>query len=399
MAMTIKELREKRKKAWDTARDFLDSKRNANGVLSEEDSKTYDAMEQTIVDLGKEIQRLERQAEIEAELNKATSTPVLGKPATPDVTEKTGTASDAYKTAFWNSVRNRNWIDVHNDLQVGTDTEGGYLVPDEYEKKLISALEEENVFRPLATKIQTSSGDRKIPVITQKGEASWMEEEEAYSLSDDSFGQIALSAYKVGTAIKISEELLNDSVFDLPSYIAKEFARRIGSKEEEAFLIGDGKGKPTGIFNATGGAEDGTSTSTANITFDDVMELFYSLRSPYRKKAVWVLNDSTVKALRKLKDNTGNYIWSPSVQAGVPDTILNRPYKTSSYVPEIKAGNKCMAFGDFSYYWVADRQGRSFKRLNELFAMTGQVGFLASQRLDGKLILPEAIKTLTIKKA
>ena len=396
--MTIKELREKRKKAWDTARDFLDSKRNANGVLSEEDSKTYDAMEQTIVDLGKEIQRLERQAEIEAEMNKATSDPVLGKPATPDVTEKTGTASDNYKTAFWNSVRNRNWIDVHNDLQVGTDTEGGYLVPDEYEKKLISALEEENVFRPLATKIQTSSGDRKIPVITQKGEASWMEEEEAYSLSDDSFGQIALSAYKVGTAIKISEELLNDSVFDLPSYIAKEFARRIGAKEEEAFFIGDGKGKPTGIFNATGGAEDGTSTSTANITFDDVMELFYSLRSPYRKKAVWVLNDSTVKALRKLKDNTGNYIWSPSVQAGVPDTILNRPYKTSSYVPEIKAGNKYMAFGDLSYYWVADRQGRSFKRLNELFAMTGQVGFLASQRLDGKLILPEAIKTLTIKK-
>ena len=399
MAMTIQELREKRNKAWDEARNFLDSKRTESGVLSEEDSKTYDAMEKTIVDLGKEIQRLERQAEIEAEMNKATSDPVLSNPAAPTVTEKTGTASDAYKTAFWNSVRNRNYIDVRNDLQVGTDTEGGYLVPDEYEKKLISALEEENVFRPLATKIQTSSGDRKIPVITQKGEASWMEEEEAYSLSDDAFGQIALSAYKVGTAIKISEELLNDSVFDLPSYIAKEFARRIGSKEEEAFFIGDGKGKPTGIFNATGGAEDGTSTSTANITFDDVMELFYSLRSPYRKKAVWVLNDSTVKALRKLKDNTGNYIWNPSVQAGVLDTILNRPYKTSSYVPEIKAGNKCMAFGDFSYYWVADRQGRSFKRLNELFAMTGQVGFLASQRLDGKLILPEAIKTLTIKKA
>ena len=399
MAMTIQELREKRNKAWDEARNFLDSKRTESGVLSEEDSAAYDAMEKTIVDLGKEIQRLERQAEIEAEMNKATSDPVLGKPAAPTVTEKTGTASDAYKTAFWNSVRNRNYIDVRNDLQVGTDTEGGYLVPDEYEKKLISALEEENVFRPLATKIQTSSGDRKIPVITQKGEASWMEEEEAYSLSDDAFGQIALSAYKVGTAIKISEELLNDSVFDLPSYIAKEFARRIGAKEEEAFFIGDGKGKPTGIFNATGGAEDGTSTTGTSITFDDVMELFYSLRSPYRKKAVWVLNDSTVKALRKLKDNTGNYIWNPSVQAGVPDTILNRPYKTSSYVPEIKAGNKCMAFGDFSYYWVADRQGRSFKRLNELFAMTGQVGFLASQRLDGKLILPEAIKTLTIKKA
>ena len=155
----------------------------------------------------------------------------------------------------------------------------------------------------------------------------------------------------------------------------------------------------TGIFNATGGAQDGATTAGASITFDDVMELFYSLRSPYRKKAVWVLDDSTVKALRKLKDSTGNYIWQPSVTAGVPDTILNRPYKTSSYVPEIGAGKKCMAFGDFSYYWVADRSGRTFKRLNELFAMTGQVGFLASQRVDGRLILPEAVKTLTIKKA
>lgn len=397
--MTIQELRKKRAKAWDTARDFLDNKRNASGVLSEEDSKTYDALEAEVVNLGKEIKRLERQEQIDAEMRKPTSQPILGTPATPDNQTKTGTASAEYTAAFWNNIRNRNWIDVRNDLQVGTDTEGGFLVPDEFEKKLISALEEENVFRPLATKIQTSSGDRKIPVITQKGEATWMEEEEAYTLSDDAFGQIALSAYKVGTAIKISEELLNDSVFDLPSYIAKEFARRIGTKEEEAFLIGDGKGKPTGIFAATGGAENGTTTTGAAITFDDVIELFYSLKSPYRKKAVWVLNEQTVKALRKIKDNTGNFIWQPSVSAGLPDTILNRPYVTSVYAPTIAAGAKAIAFGDYSYYWVADRQGRSLKRLNELFAMNGQVGFLASQRVDGKLILPEAVKTLTIKKA
>jgi len=206
-------------------------------------------------------------------------------------------------------------------------------VPNEFEKKLIAALEEENVFRPLATKINTSSGDRKIPIITSKGEAVWMEEEEAYTLSDDAFGQISLSAYKVGTAIKISEELLNDSVFDLSSYITSEFARRIGAKEEEAFLIGDGTGKPTGIFAETGGAEDGGTTSTANITFDDMLELFYSLKSPYRKKAVWLLNEQTLKALRKLKDANGNYIWQPSISQGIPDTILNRPYVTSVYVP------------------------------------------------------------------
>ena len=395
--MTIQELREKRAKAWDTARDFLDSKRNASGVLSEEDSKTYDALEAEVVNLGKEIKRMERQEQIDAEMRMPTSQPILRTPATPDNQAKTGIASAEYSTAFWNNIRNRNFADIRNDLQVGTDSEGGYLVPDEFEKKLISALEEENVFRPLATKIQTSHGDRKIPVITQKGEACWMEEEEAYTLSDDAFGQIALSAYKVGTAIKISEELLNDSVFDLPSYIAKEFARRIGTKEEEAFLIGDGIGKPTGIFAETGGGQVGATTAGANITFDDVLELFYSLKSPYRKKAVWVLNEQTVKALRKVKDNNGQYIWQPSISAGVPDTILNRPYVTSVFAPTPEAGNKAIAFGDFSYYWIADRQGRSLKRLNELFAMNGQVGFLASQRVDGKLILPEAVKILTMK--
>ncbi len=396
--MTIMELREKRAKAWDTARDFLDSKRNASGLLSEEDSKTYDALEQTIVDLGKEIERLERAERIGQELSAATTTPVVGKPGAhvSDV-PKPSTANDDYSKAFWNSVRNRNWIDVQNVLQVGEDTEGGYLVPDEFERCLIEALEEENVFRPLATRIHTSSGDRKIPVVTSKGEAVWMEENEAYSPSDDAFSQISLSAYKVGTAIKISEELLNDSVFDLPSYISREFARRIGAKEEEAFLIGDGVGKPTGIFAETGGAQIGATSNGASITFDDLIDLFYSVKSPYRKKAKWLLNEQTVKALRKVKDNTGNYVWQPSVSAGIPDTILNRPYVTSVYAPTIEAGSKAIAFGDFSYYWIADRQGRSMKRLNELFAMNGQIGFLASERVDGKLILPEAVKVLTMK--
>lgn len=141
------------------------------------------------------------------------------------------------------------------------------------------------------------------------------------------------------------------------------------------------------------------TTATANITFDDVMDLFYSVKSPYRKKSTFMMNDSTVKALRKLKDNNGIYIWQPSVQAGQPDTVLNRPVVTSAYAPVIATGGKVIAFGDFKYYWIADRQGRSFKRLNELFAANGQVGFLGSQRVDGKLILPEAVKVLAMKAA
>ena len=397
--MTILELREKRAKAWEAAKAFLDSHRTDKGVLSAEDDAAYTRMEQEITDLGKEISRMERLEALDAQMKKPVNQPLTGKPMSSRTIERTGCASDEYRTSFWDMMRSKAPLpSVVNALQEGTDSEGGYLVPDEYERTLVEALEEENVFRQLAKVIRTSSGDRKIPVVATKGTASWIDEEGAYTESDDSFGQVSIGAYKVGTMIKVSEELLNDSVFDLESYIAKEFARRIGAKEEEAFFTGDGSGKPLGILAATGGAETGvTAASSTAVTADELMDLFYSLKSPYRKKAVWVLNDSTIKAVRKLKDSTGQYLWQPSLVAGTPDTLLGRPVKTSAYMPVIAAGAKTIAFGDFSYYWIADRQGRSFKRLNELYAANGQVGFLGSQRVDGKLVLSEAVKVLAQK--
>lgn len=394
----VLELREKRAKAWEAAKQFLDAKRTADGFVSAEDAAAYDRMETDVVNLGKEIERLERQTAIDAELARATSKPITNQPnGRIDGETKTGRASAEYKRAFWNGMRNRISYEVQNALSIGTDSEGGYLVPDEYEKKLVEALQDEVFFRSLATVIRTSSGDRKIPIVTSKGEAAWIDEGGQFPESDDSFGQTSIGAYKLATMIKVSDELLNDSVFNIEQYISKEFGRRIGTKEEEAFFIGDGQGKPIGLFNATGGAEIGVTAASTSITFDDIMDLYYSLRAPYRNKATWLLNDSTVKAIRKLKDSNGNYIWQPSVREGEPDRILNRPYRTSIYVPELAEGKRVMAFGDYSYYWIADRQGRSFKRLNELYAATGQVGFLACERVDGKLILSEAVKTLDVK--
>ncbi len=398
----ILELREKRAKAWDATKAFLDTKRGTDGLISAEDEATYNKMEADVIALGKEIDRLEKQAILDAELNAPMANPLTGKPATPQLEGKTGRATDEYRKAFWNAMRTRagEGLDpvVKNALKIGTDSEGGYLVPDEFERTLVEALEDENLFRRLAKVITTASGDRKIPVVASKGTASWIDEEGTIPESDDSFGQVSIGAYKLGTMIKVSEELLNDSVFQLEPYISREFARRIGNKEEEAFFIGDGSGKPNGILAATGGAQLGVTTAGATaITLDEVLDLFYSLKAPYRNKSVFIMNDSTVKAIRKLKDGQGQYLWQPSIQAGTPDTILNRPLFTSSYVPAIEAGAKTIAFGDFSYYWVADRQGRVFKRLNELFAVTGQVGFVATQRVDGKLILPEAIKVLQQK--
>ena len=397
--MTVNEMRVKRAKIWEQAKSFLDSHRDENGILSAEDTATYDKMEKDIVDLGREIDRQERVEAMEREMAAPTSTPLTGKPSGTKTDEKVGRASDDYKRNFWNAMRMKApGSQILNALQVGTDSEGGYLVPDEFERTLIEALEDENIFRRIAKVIQSNSGDKKIPIVASKGSAAWVDEEGSYGESDDEFGQASLGAYKLGTLIKISEELLNDSAFDMESYIAKEFSRRIGAKEEEAFFTGNGTGKPTGILNATGGAQVGvTTTGTTAITADEVIDLYFSLRVPYRKNAVWIMNDATVSAIRKLKDGQGQYLWEPSLVAGTPNKILGCEVITSPYMPTIAAGAKTIAFGDFSYYWIADRQGRIFKRLNELYATTGQVGFIGSQRVDGKLILPEAIKVLKQK--
>lgn len=398
--MTISELRDKRANLWKSMTAFLDTRTGSDGVLSAEDDASYAKMEKDFDALTNEIKRMERKEALEAEMNKPVGTPITEKPMkTSDDEEKTGRASKVYNKFFWNAMRQKNIRpEIANALQEGTDSEGGYLVPDEFEHTLIEALESENIFRTLAHVIQTASGDRKIPVVASKGTASWVDEEGAITESDDAFNQVSIGAYKLGTLIKVSNELLNDSVFNLEQYISKEFARRIGNKEEDAFFNGDGSGKPVGIFHSTGGAQVGVTTaSTSAITADEVIDLFYSLGAPYRKNAVWVVNDATVKAIRKLKDGNGNYLWQPALTSGTPDTLLGRPVKTSAYVPTIASGAKVIAFGDFGYYWIADRQGRVFKKLSELYAATDQTGFVATQRVDGKLILPEAVKVLQMK--
>ncbi|WP_303231300.1 phage major capsid protein [Limosilactobacillus oris] len=386
----ITELQEKRARIWNQAKDFLDAKQKESDVLSAEDNATYEKMEQDVVNLGKEIDRLHNQEEIEAELNQPTSQAITSTPADGTLSNKqTGYAKD-----FWQMMRGRGVVDA---LKEGADPDGGFLVPNEFEQQLIQKLQEANVMRTISHVIQTNSGEHKIPVVASEGTATWLDEEAVYAESNTQFSQVSLAAHKLGTLIKVSEELLNDSAFDLMTYLSGEFGRRLGNAEEQAFLTGTGTNQPTGILTDANGASAGATAANADtLTFDDLIDLFYSLKAPYRQNAVFLMSDDTVKVIRKLKDKNDQYIWQPSVQAGQPDRILNCPVYTSPYMPALTAGNKPVLFGDFNYYWIADRQGRTFKRLNELYAVTGQVGFLGSQRVDAKVILPEAIKTLSM---
>lgn len=294
--MTILELREKRAKAWEATKAFLDSHRNDKGMLSAEDDATYSRMEQEITDLGKEIARLERQEALDAELNRPVNKPLTGKPMNGKETAKTGRATDEYRQNFWNMMRSKTPMPtVMNALQIGTDSEGGYLVPDEYERTLVEALEEENIFRQLAKIIQTSSGDRKIPVVATKGTASWIDEEGAYLESDDSFGQVSIGAYKLGTMIKVSEELLNDSVF-----IVKGFAGGVSQ------MANIGLNLIKGIWNGIGNAASWLWSKVSGFCSNLLSKIkgFFGISSPSREMA-WVGDMLTQGLAGGIEDGAG----------------------------------------------------------------------------------------------
>ncbi len=394
--MTIMELREKRNKAWEAAKAFVETKRDKDGLLSADDAASYAEMEQKIKDYGAEIERMEQMAAMDAQLSKPTSTPLTGKPMNGADKPKTGRASDEYKAAMLNALRT-NFRQISDVLSEGIDTNGGYLVPEEYDSRLIDALSEENIIRKLGHTI-TTSGEHKINIAATKPAAAWIDEGGALSFGDAAFSQINLDAHKLHVAVKVTEELLYDNAFGLENYIIDQFAKALSNAEEDAFLNGDGKGKPLGIFAETGGGEVAiTTTSATAITADEAINLAYSLKRPYRKNAKFIMNDQTVAAPRKLKDNNGSYLWQPSLQAGEPDRLFGYEVYTSPYVPTIGAGKPVIAFGDFNYYNIGDRGTRSFAELKELYAGNGMIGFVAKERVDGKLILPEAVQILKMK--
>ncbi|NLT14853.1 MAG: phage major capsid protein [Clostridiales bacterium] len=296
-----------------------------------------------------------------------------------------------YERTFWDVARG---LLPKNALKEGSDGSGGFLVPDEFEKKLVQALETANVMRRLGNVI-TTRFDIKLPTVVSHGSAAWVDEEMAIPDSDDTFGQIVITAHKIASRIIVSDELMEDAGFDLERYITEEFARRIGKKEEEAFLTGDGIGKPLGVIqSALVGAVSGEA---GTIGIDDVMDLIYSVGQRYRERAVWLMSGDAHRVLYKVKSARGQNIWQPSLIEGQPDLLLGKPVIVSDAMPTVAAGNKPVLFGDFKYYVIGDRGRKSLKRLDELYAATGQIGFIASQRVDGKLILPEAIKSLQVQ--
>ena len=281
----IMAMREKRAEMWEQAKQFLDS-HEKDGRLTAEDAKAYEQMENEVLALGKDIERIERQAILEAQLAKPVTAAITNTPGAAFNAEKTGRASEAYRSAMLKALRT-NFRQVENVLQEGTDASGGYLVLEEYDKRLIDVLNEENVLRPLATVI-TTSGEHKINIAATKPAASWIEEGAPLTFGDATFDQIVLDAHKLHVVVKVTEELLYDNAFNLENYLIEQFGKALGNAEEDAFLNGDGSHKPKGLLAS---AKTSVTTAAADIKADELVTLVYSLKRPYRKNTAFIVND------------------------------------------------------------------------------------------------------------
>lgn len=274
----------------------------------------------------------------------------------------------------------------------GGDT-GGYLIPESWENSILELEKELFVMRQLAD-VQTSATDRNIPVADDYGESDWIEEGTAYPESDPDYGTKMVKAYKVGRICKVSEELLQDNDYNLESWLTSTFAYTNGLAMEKAYIEGDGVGKPTG-FLIDANAVNATGTA---LTYQHLLNLFKELKSGYFTRANWLMNTNTLVNVMSLKDDSGAYLYKPFEPKAPTDPmgqILGRPIVISSGMPDVGAGKKPIALGDFKRYRIHDRAGFSILRMNEKYADEGFVGFRGMQRTDGKLLIAEAIKALT----
>lgn len=271
--------------------------------------------------------------------------------------------------------------------QTTTDSEGGYLVPDEFSKELEVALLAYGGMREVSTVFKTTTGATldwpTIDSTSNTGE--WLAEGSTIGEQDETFGNVQFEAWTASSKVtKVSRQLLQDSAFDLPTYLKEWLITRIGRLTNVGYTTGNGSGKPHGVtVDATTGK---TAASASAITFDEIIDLKGSLDPAYLKNARFMFNTSTLKAVSQLKDSNNQYLWNPNVTEGAPSLLLGHPYTINQQVADIGASAKCMLFGDFKKYRIRDVMGFILLRLDELYAAKLRIGFIGFLRTDGRLL-------------
>lgn len=382
---------EKRNTAHKAMMDLLQTATTEKRSFTAEEDGQYSRIEAEFDQAQTELRRVETMEQRAADMVASQKNAVQDVSGEAEKRDMVINATAEYRENFDMFMRGKGEA---RGLVVNTDSKGGYLAPVEFENVLIKKLEELNIMRQICDVRSMGAKETNIPVATNQGAASWLDEEEAYLATDDTYGQKVLKAKKVGRIIKISEELLADAAFNMETELSTSLAESIAKAEEDSFINGATTKEPTGFLSQVG--KTVTSAVTGALSYDDLVELRFSITSPYRREAIYLMADSAAKVLMKLKDGDGRPLWQPSIQAGQPDLVLGQAVYYSPYMPEFATGAKTIAYGNFKYYRIADRVGLFVQRLNELYAATGQIGFRGHRRTDGTLLVPSAISALAI---
>lgn len=202
------------------------------------------------------------------------------------------------------------------------------------------------------------------------------------------FTEFTLEDHKLATVLKMDADFLHDNPHIFSNFFIGRMARAFGKAENYGFINGTGVDMPTGILSENGADIGVTDTE---LTFDSVIELYFSVDKNYRDNGAWLMNDETALELHLVKDDSGNYLWNH-----VNDTILGKSVYINNYMPSAASGAKPVAFGDFSFYWIVERDPLSARILKEKFIESGQIGYLGYEFLDGKFIRSDAVKVLSV---
>lgn len=400
MRRKITDLREQRATVLAQMREISDGAEAERRDLTAEETQAYERQSTEFDALGTRIERLEREAGLTDQLSR-TVAPSDGEGVVKDRhTDEPVTQRASYTRAFEALVRARGHAEQlppeqRAELVVGTDAQGGFLVPDEFFRQIVAKAQEVSNVRQLATVITTAeNGDVLIPKEGGFVTVTWMAEGAAYTESEPTFAQVVLKAYKAGLIAKVSDELIDDSAFDILGFLANRLGIAFGKETNKQYVNGASGSTttPKGVVNK---ASTGVTAAANNaITADEVIDLFHSVIDPYRSNGVWLARDATIKAVRKLKETTNQYLWQPGLQAGQPDSLLGRPVLVTPDVPAMATTAKSLVFGDLSGYWIRDVSTLNVKVLSELYAANGYVGVRADLRTDGDLVDTDSCKVL-----
>jgi len=346
----------------------------SNPQMSEDVEKQYNSLDKEFKNLSREIELLD----VENSLKGTTDTVF----AVAD--NKLATAE--YRNGFDKYIAGADLSDFKAAMTVGTSADGGYVVPQTYQETVLEKLNTLSSTRSISNVLATTS-TKNIPVEGDAPTFAWIEETGAYGETKSTFANQQLKAWKLGGIIKVSDELLKDTMIQFEAYMANQIAKGIDKAEAPAFCTGDGTNKPTGYVTGLTATADTTTAATSAITGAEMAKIYYALPEAYRTRATWRMNTKTLQAIRELNDGNGVYFYKDEIKNG---TIEGRPFKIDENLPNMATGAKFLVFGDFSFYQIADRGDMEIARLNETYAANGLVGFRVTVRVDAKRMLDEA---------